>query len=57
MLAQLNIEVCVVMNKEMLFMDNAQLYTLYIFYYYIVVYIYCMHLSGQKSTCFLLFYC
>lgn len=22
--------------------------TLYIFYYYIVVYIYCMHLSGQK---------
>lgn len=24
--------------------------TLYIFYYYVVVYIYCMHLSGQKST-------
>lgn len=31
--------------------------TLYIFYYYIVVYIYCMHLSGQKSTCFMVFYC
>lgn len=24
--------------------------TLYIFYYYIVVYIYCMHLAGQKTT-------
>lgn len=31
--------------------------TLYIFYYCIVVYIYCMHLSGQKATYFMVFYC
>lgn len=59
-LAQLNITFFMCGQRERgdaVYGQCSTVQTLYIFYYYIVVYIYCMHLSGQKSTCFMVFYC
>lgn len=44
-------------REDAVYEQCSAVQTLYIFYYYIVVYIYCMHLSGQKSTCFMVFCC